>query len=76
LYAFGEAKSGDGDIDTEHTRTQLHEFSSRKMSATGAQCPLYLAVPERSLGTLEDLLRELGLLHMPHIKLVPFQFTP
>src|SRR5438093_11671799 len=45
LYAFGEAKTGDGDIETEHTRTQLVEFSGRRMAGSGLQCPVYLAVP-------------------------------
>jgi hypothetical protein len=76
LYAFGEAKTGDGDLDTEHARTQLHEFSSRKMSSTGAQCPFYLAVPQRCVAQAKRLLGQLGLLHMRHIKVVPFKFTP
>jgi hypothetical protein len=73
LYAFGEAKTGEGDLDTEHTRTQLFEFSGRRMTGSGAQCPLYIAIPQPSLGDLTLLLREMGLLHMPHIKVVAFE---
>ena len=74
LYAFGEAKTGEGDLDTEHTRTQIHEFASRRMSSTSTQCPLYLAVPQRCVGELGDLLRAMGLVNMPHIKIIPFEW--
>ncbi len=74
LYAFGEAKTGEEDIDTEHTRTQLTEFSGRKMSSSGQQCPLYVAVPQAHVKEMAALLRRLGLLHMPHIKVVPFEW--
>ncbi|HJZ89000.1 MAG TPA: hypothetical protein VKN99_27705 [Polyangia bacterium] len=74
LYAFGEAKTGEGDIDTEHTRTQLTEFSGRRMSGSGVQCPLYVAVPQKCVDELATLLRELGLVHMPHIRVIPFEW--
>jgi hypothetical protein len=74
LYAFGEAKTGDGDIDTEHTRTQLHEFAGRRMSGSGVQCPLYIAVPQAHVKEMATLLRAMGLLHMPHIKVIPFEW--
>jgi len=44
VVVYGEAKTGDGDIGTQHSREQYHDFSSRVMTDSGTTCPLYLCV--------------------------------
>jgi hypothetical protein len=60
MFAFAEAKTR-SDIDTAHTRRQLRIFSSVKMRASGSRCPLYVAVPQSCLHTLDFVLGDMGL---------------
>ena len=61
VVVFGEAKTGNGDIGTQHSREQYHDFSGRVMSGSGTPCPLHLCVPRAYKEELERVLAEEGL---------------
>jgi hypothetical protein len=61
VVVYGEAKTGDGDIGTQHSREQYHDFSGRVMTATRIACPLYICVPKDHEQELQRVLVEEGL---------------
>lgn len=44
-YVIGEAKTGDGDFETEHALTQYNVFLDQFDAATGHQARLFIIVP-------------------------------
>lgn len=70
VVVYEEAKTGNGDLDTQHSREQYHDFSSRHMRNTGTPCPFYLCVPARHKPDLERVLTEEGLIHKTNIHIV------
>jgi hypothetical protein len=58
---YGEAKTGDGDIGSQHSREQYHDFSTREMQGTGTPCLLYVCVPKGAVNVLRAVLAEEGL---------------
>jgi hypothetical protein len=43
---YGEAKTGEGDLDTEHALEQYYDFSHRVMKKTNKPCRFILSVPK------------------------------
>lgn len=66
LLAFAEAKTA-GDIDTKHTRSQLHVFGFTHLANDPRPCPLYVAVPRSCAGLLDCVLVDLGLIRARHV---------
>jgi len=67
VILYGEAKTGNGDLDTQHSREQYHDFSSRCMREAGISCPFYICVPARHKTHLQRVLTEEGLIHKTNI---------
>lgn len=57
---IGEAKTGNGDLNTQHTHQQLFDFSRREMKGGGSQCPFILCVPKGAAGEAHAALRAAG----------------
>lgn len=57
---IGEAKTGNGDLGTQHTYEQLHDFSRMQMTRGGAPCPFILCVPKAAASTAHSALRAAG----------------
>lgn len=57
---IGEAKTGRGDLDTEHTREQFFDFSRREMKGGGSPCPFILCVPKPAADAAHVALRTAG----------------
>jgi hypothetical protein len=65
-FAFGEAKTRQ-DIDTLHTRKQLHVFGRLLDRDAKAVCRLYVAVPRSAACVLDRVLGQVGLLGARHV---------
>lgn len=61
VYVRGEAKVGNGDLESLHTKTQIMLFSDRHNKENGKASLLYVIVPKAQRGNLDKLLLELGL---------------
>lgn len=61
VYVRGEAKTGDGDLNTEHSKTQFRLFASRSNTENGKSSLLYIIVPRTKFAELKAVLAELGL---------------
>jgi len=72
VIVFGEAKTGNGDIGTQHSREQYHDFSSRVMTGTTTPCPLYLCVPTAYKPEMERVLAEEGLARKENIHILAY----
>ena len=72
VIVYGEAKTGDGDIGTQHSREQYHDFSSRVMKGSGAPCPLYLCLPTTHKPELQRVLAEEGLARKSNIHILVY----
>ena len=57
---IGEAKTGNGDLGTQHTYEQLHDFSRMQMTGGGAPCPFILCVPKAAAPTAHAALQTAG----------------
>lgn len=68
VYVRGEAKTGDGDLDTEHSKTQFQLFANRHNTENGKASLLYIIVPSSKIAALEAVLKELGLLDKANVK--------
>ncbi len=53
-FIRGEAKTGDGDIDTQHSITQYLLFSNRSSTKNGKPSFLYIIVPAEKRQELKD----------------------
>ena len=67
VYVRGEAKTGDGDLESSHTETQLKLFASRYNTASKKESLLYIIVPAAKLPTLKGLLQKLDLFDVPNV---------
>ncbi len=61
IIVYGEAKTGEGDIGTQHSREQYRDFSSRMMTDSGVSCPFYICVPRNQETHLRGVFAEEGL---------------
>lgn len=71
IYVRGEAKTGDGDLDTLHTETQFRLFSGL-VNPENKKSQLYVIVPKTAYGNLIRKLNELGLGQAPNV--FPLQY--
>lgn len=55
-YVIGEAKTGDGDFETEHSLTQYNVFLDQFDSATGRQATLFIIVPADKVAEFNTLI--------------------
>lgn len=62
VFVRGEAKTGDGDLTTRHTKTQFRLFANRHNTKNGKTSLLYVIVPSNKMAQLESVLADLGLL--------------
>lgn len=67
VYVRGEAKTGDGDLETEHSKTQFLLFANRQNSNNNKPSLLYVIVPASKFGALEALLNHIGLEDKPNV---------
>jgi hypothetical protein len=58
--AFGEAKT-EGDIEREHTLSQLRTLARTRLRGSAGRPRLYLAVPHSALARLDRVLAKAGL---------------
>lgn len=63
----GEAKVGDGDLETLHTETQLRLFSNLYSGVNKKMSLLYIIVPAAKFEDLMAVLRKFGLLEKPNV---------
>lgn len=70
LIAIGEAKTGEGDIGTEHSREQYVDFSSRSMTSDKRPCPFYILVPKPHEVELRHVLGEEGVASKPNVRIL------
>ena len=61
VYVRGEAKTGDGDLNTKHSKTQFLLFANRHNSNNDKSSLLYIIVPRSKIDELNAVLTELGL---------------
>jgi hypothetical protein len=61
VIIIGEAKTGDGDLETLHTETQFRLFSNLQNSKNKKACILCIAVPKSKSQDLDYVLTKLGL---------------
>jgi len=73
LLSFGEAKSGEGDIDTEHSKEQYADFSTRIMTDTKAPCPFYAVVPEDCYEEIKHVFVELKIFYKPNVTILTYK---
>ena len=55
-YIIGEAKTGEGDFETDHALTQYNVFLDQFDRATGQQALLYVIVPDAKLAEFNTLI--------------------
>ena len=67
VYVRGEAKTGDGDLETEHSKTQFRLFANLYNKKNGKPSLLYIIVPAGKIAHLEAALRGLNLLDKPNV---------
>lgn len=61
VYIRGEAKTGEGDLTTEHTKTQFLLFSDRFNRENSKPSLLYIIVPADQIVSLKAVLKQIGL---------------
>lgn len=61
VFIRGEAKTGEGDLETLHTETQFRLFSDRYNSSNKKESMLYIIVPGSKYQNLLNILTDLGL---------------
>jgi len=57
-FIRGEAKTGDGDINTQHSITQYRLFSNRHNTKNGKSSFLYIIIPSEKKQELNDVIIE------------------
>ena len=67
VYIRGEAKTGNEDLGTPHTKTQFRLFANRTNHKNGKASLLFIIVPANKLPDLKAVLRDLGLLNKPNV---------
>lgn len=72
VVIIGEAKTGEGDLGTAHSREQYQDFSSREMVKTKTPCPFYVCVPKEHKAELERVLAEEGVLNKPNVEVLVY----
>lgn len=67
VYVRGEAKTGDGDLETLHSKTQFRLFSNRVNTENNKASLLYIIVPQSKIDDLKQVLDDLGLLDKDNV---------
>lgn len=67
VHVRGEAKIGDGDLETPHTETQFRLFSNLHSGVGKKMSLLYIIVPVAKIEDLKAVLRKFGLLEKPNV---------
>lgn len=67
VYVRGEAKTGEGDLDTPHSKTQFRLFSNRVNTENNKASLLYIIVPKSKFDDLKKVLDDLGLLYKDNV---------
>ena len=67
LYRIGQAKLGNGDIQSPYSREQYQDFANRVMPSDRRVVPFDLLAPKYSVAEVLEVLQSLGLLHLPHV---------
>ena len=67
VYIRGEAKTGEGDLTSEHTKTQFLIFSDRFNRENGKPSLLYIIVPTDQIVSLKAVLKQIGLLNKSNV---------
>lgn len=62
VYIRGEAKTGDGDLDSEHSITQFQLFAGMFNKNNNKSSLLYIIVPSSKMEKLKNILAEIDLL--------------
>ena len=60
VWLYGEAKTAD-DIDNDHTREQINDFSGRTMTDNKKLVPFILAIPTGSKTTAQRVITSMNL---------------
>lgn len=72
VWVYGEVKTGERDIGTQHSREQYKDFSHRVMKRNNRPCPFYVLIPKRHQAELNRVLKELGVLSRPNVHILTF----
>ena len=72
VLVYGEAKTGEGDLDTDHSREQYVDFSQRVMKRSGVPCPFYICIPKDQVERLRRVLGELGVLSRGNVHILTY----
>lgn len=67
VHVRGEAKTGDGDLESPHTETQFRLFTDLYNPGNDKMSMLYTIVPPTEVAALNQRLRELELFDKPHV---------
>lgn len=67
VYVRGEAKTGEGDLGTLHSRTQFRLFSNRINTENNKASLFYIIVPKSKFDDLKEVLDDLGLLDKDNV---------
>lgn len=70
---IGEVKTGEGDLETEHSKEQYLDFAGMVMTESRKPCPFYLSVPSEHQGETARILRGLGLFDKPNVQLLTYE---
>lgn len=72
ILGFGEAKTGGGDLNTQHSREQYLDFSRMVMKDTGKPCPFFACVPRAHYEELEKIFVDLGISRKPNVQILTY----
>ena len=76
-FVIGEAKTGEGDFETEHSLTQYNVYLDQFDKKTGKQALVYIIVPAAALPEFNTLLTHyIHHEYWPSLVLVPSSKTP
>lgn len=67
VFVRGEAKTGEGDLETLHTETQFKLFANRYNSQNDKESLLYIIVPSSKIDDLKTVLENLDLLNKANV---------
>jgi hypothetical protein len=73
VWVIGEAKTGDGDLNTEHSRQQYWDFAHRVMkNGKRTPCPFYTCVPREHEAALRAIFEELNIASKPNVHILTY----
>lgn len=67
VYVRGEAKTGNGDLTSEHSKTQFLLFSDKFNRENNKPSLFYVIVPANKMEELKEVLEELNLLNKDNV---------